>query len=41
MWVFGSVVLLIPAIHLTAQFPANGRVMDEKTGLERVRAMAQ
>jgi putative membrane protein len=34
-------VFLIPAIYLTAQFLANGRLMDEKTGLERARAMAQ
>jgi putative membrane protein len=41
MWVFGSVVFLIPAIYLTARFLANGRLIDEKTGLERARAMAQ
>ena len=41
MWVFGSVVFLIPAIYLTARFLANGRLMDEKTGLERARALAQ
>lgn len=41
MWVFGSAVFLIPAIYLTARFLANGRLLDEKTGLERVRAMAQ
>jgi hypothetical protein len=41
MWVLGSVVFLIPAISLTARFLANGRLIDEKTGLERVRAMAQ
>jgi putative membrane protein len=41
MWVFGSVVFLIPAIYLTARFLANGRLMDEKTGLEAARAMAQ
>jgi putative membrane protein len=41
MWVFGSVVFLIPAIYLTARFLANGRLMDEKTALERARAMAQ
>jgi putative membrane protein len=41
MWVFGSVVFLIPAIYLTARFLANGRLMDEKTGLERARAMAR
>jgi cytochrome c oxidase assembly factor CtaG len=40
MWVFGSVVFLIPAIYLTARFLANGRLIDEKTGLERARAMA-
>ena len=41
MWVFGSVVFLIPAICLTARFLANGRLIDEKTGLERARAIAQ
>lgn len=41
MWVFGSVAFLIPAIYLTAQFLANGRLIDEKTGLERARAMGQ
>ena len=41
MWVFGSLVFLIPAIYLTAQFLANGRLIDVKTGLERARAMAQ
>jgi cytochrome c oxidase assembly factor CtaG len=41
MWVVGSVVFLIPAIYLTARSLANGRLMDEKTGLERARAMAQ
>ena len=41
MWVFGSVVFLIPAICLTARFLANDRLIDEKTGLERARAIAQ
>jgi putative membrane protein len=41
MWVFGSIVFLIPAIYLTVRFLANGRLMDEKTGTERARAMAQ
>ena len=41
MWVFGSMVFLVPAIYLTARFLTNGRLMDEKTGLERARAMAQ
>jgi cytochrome c oxidase assembly factor CtaG len=41
MWVFGSIVFLIPAISLTARFLANGGLIDEKTGLERARAMAQ
>jgi putative membrane protein len=41
MWVFGSLVFLAPAIYLTARFLMNGRLIDEKTGLERARAMAQ
>jgi putative membrane protein len=41
MWVFGSLVFLVPAIYLTAQFLTNGRLIDEKTELERARAMAQ
>ena len=41
MWVFGSLVFLVPAIYLTARFLANGRLIDGKTGLERARAMAQ
>ena len=40
MWVFGSLVFLIPAIYLTNRLLANGRLIDEKTGLERARAMA-
>jgi hypothetical protein len=40
-WVFGSLVFLIPANHLTARSLANGRLINEKTGLERARAMAQ
>jgi putative membrane protein len=41
MWVFGSLVFLVPAIYLTARSLANGRLIDVKTGLERARAMAQ
>jgi putative membrane protein len=41
LWVFGSLVFFAPAITLTARFLTNGRLIDEKTGLERVRAMAQ
>lgn len=41
MWVFGSLVFLAPAIYLTSRLLTNGRLMDEKTGLERARAMAQ
>jgi putative membrane protein len=40
MWVLGSIVFLISAIYLTARFLANGRLIDEKTGLERPHAMA-
>jgi putative membrane protein len=41
MWVFGSLVFLVPAICLTTRFLANGRLVNEKTGLERARALAQ
>ena len=41
MWVFGSLVFLVPAIYLTTRFLANGRLMNEKTGLERARALAR
>jgi putative membrane protein len=41
MWVFGSLVFLAPAIYFTARFLTNGRLIDEKTGLGRARAMAQ
>jgi hypothetical protein len=41
MWVFGSLVFLVPAIYLTFQFLANGRLVNEKTGLGRARALAQ
>ena len=41
MWVFGSLVFLVPAIYLTTQFLTNGRLVNEQTGLERPRALAQ
>ena len=41
MWVFGSLVFLVPAIYLTTRFLANGRLVSEKAGLERARALAQ
>jgi len=41
MWVFGSLVFLVPAIYLTTRFLTNGRLVNEKTGLERARALAQ
>jgi putative membrane protein len=41
MWVFGSLVFLVPAIYLTTRLLANSRLMSEKTGLERARALAQ
>jgi putative membrane protein len=41
MWVFGSLAFLVPAIYLTTRFLANGRLVSEKTGLERARALAQ
>ena len=41
MWVFGSLVFLVPAINLTTRFLANGRPVNEKTGLEKARALAR
>jgi putative membrane protein len=41
MWVFGSLVFLAPAIYLTIRFLANGRLVNEKTGLEISRALAR
>ena len=41
MWVFGSLVFLVPAIYLTTQFLANGRLVSKETGRERARALAQ
>ena len=41
MWVFGSLVFLFPAIYLTTRFLANGRLVNETTGLEKARALAQ
>jgi putative membrane protein len=41
MWVFGSLVFLVPAIYLTTRFLTNGRLVNEKTGLERARALAE
>ena len=41
MWVFGSLVFLVPAIYLTTQFLTNSRLLNEKTGLERTRALAR
>ena len=41
MWVFGSLVFLVPAIYLTIRFLTNGRLVSGKTGLERARALAR
>ena len=41
MWVCGSLVFLVPAIYLITQLLSNGRLLSEKTGLERARALAQ
>jgi hypothetical protein len=30
MWVFGSLVFLVPAIYLTTRLLANGRLVSEK-----------
>jgi putative membrane protein len=41
MWIFGSLLSLVPAIYLTTQFLANDRLVKDKTGLEIARALAQ
>jgi cytochrome c oxidase assembly factor CtaG len=41
MWVFGSLVFLVPAIYVTARLLANGRLVSHKTGLEKARALAR
>jgi hypothetical protein len=41
MWVFGSLLFLVPAIYLTSRFLANDRLVNDKTGLEMARALAQ
>jgi hypothetical protein len=41
MWVFGSLVFLVPAIYLTTRLLANRRLVNEKTGLEGARALVQ
>lgn len=41
MRAFGYLVFFVPAMYLTARFLTNGQLIDEKTGLERARAMAQ
>lgn len=40
MWVFGSLVFLVPAIYLITRLLSNGRLLSEKTGLEKARALA-
>ena len=37
MWVFGSLVFLVPAICFTAQILTNARLLDEKTRLDSLR----
>jgi putative membrane protein len=41
MWVFGSLVFLVPAIYLITRLLSNNRLLSEKAGLERARALAQ
>jgi cytochrome c oxidase assembly factor CtaG len=40
MWVFGSLIFLVPAVCLTTRFLANDRLMNEKALLERARVLA-
>jgi hypothetical protein len=41
MWVFGSLVFLVPAIFLTVRILMSAIPVDRKTGLEKGRALAQ
>ena len=41
MRVFECLVFLVTTLYLTARFLANGRLIDQKTGLEKTRGMAQ
>ena len=41
MWIFGCLLFLVPAIYLTTRFLANDRLVNDKTGLEMARALAQ
>jgi hypothetical protein len=41
MWVFGSLVFLIPALFLIVRILTNATFVDKKTGLEKACAPAQ
>lgn len=41
MWVFGSLVYLVPAIYLTLRFLTTNRLVDQRINLEKIRALAQ
>jgi cytochrome c oxidase assembly factor CtaG len=41
MWVFGSLVFLVPAIFLIVRILMSATPVDRKTGLEKARALAQ
>jgi cytochrome c oxidase assembly factor CtaG len=41
MWVFGSLVFVVPAIYLTVDILMGSRRVGTKAELERVRALAQ
>jgi putative membrane protein len=41
MWLLGSLVFLVPAIYLTTRLLTNGRLVNEKTILDKARAVAQ
>jgi cytochrome c oxidase assembly factor CtaG len=41
MWVFGSLVFLVPAIYLTLRFLTTNRLVDQRINPEKTRALAQ
>jgi putative membrane protein len=41
MWVFGSLVFLVPAIFLIVRILMSATPVDRRTGLQKARALAQ
>jgi putative membrane protein len=41
MWVFGSLVFLVPALFLIVRILMSATPVDRRTGLQKARALAQ